>query len=79
VLFGYEVISKETIDIRKIKRREEEAYRFTSPLWKFWLVLAANRERVPVPCGPIFSLHPRSIVRVERNNDEIKEVVMEAV
>lgn len=79
MLFSYEVINKEITKIKETKRREEEAYRFTRPLWKLWFVLAASKERDPVPCGPIFSLHPRSIVRVEKNKDNTKEVDIEIV
>jgi len=79
VLSSYEVINKEIIKIITTNSIEEAAYRFIRPLCNLWLVLVASKEIVPAPCGPIFSLHPRSIVRVEKNNEERNEVAIEAV
>ena len=43
------------------------------------MVLDVARESVPAPWGPISSLHPRSIVREDKNKEEIKEVVRVAL
>lgn len=73
MLFSYVVIKKEVVRSISISMIEEPIYRFISPLCDVWFILATFRERVPAPWGPISSLHPRSIVREERNREETKE------
>ena len=54
---------------------EEETYRFIRPLWEACFLLDTSRNSFPVPCGPTLSLHPRSILRDERNKEDKKESV----
>lgn len=52
---------------------EEETYCLIRPLWLFWLIFDIEEETFPMPWGPTFSCHPRSRVRLEKNNEKIKE------
>lgn len=52
---------------------EEDMYRFISPLCVVWFVFEIARESLPIPCGPIFSCHPRSMVREEKNKEEAND------
>ena len=65
----------DTVRRESISIMEEEAYRFINPLCEVCVVLDVIRERVPAPCGPTSSLHPRSIVREDKNKEEIKEAI----
>lgn len=73
--FSYEVIIKDTVIISMMNNMEEDMYRFIRPLCELWLVFEIFRERFLIPCGPIFSCHPRSIVRDEKNREEVKDIV----
>lgn len=72
MLFSY-VVNINNTTIVTIERIEEDMYRFMRPLWEVWLALDILKESLPIPCGPIFSCHPRSIVRDERRREELKE------
>jgi len=73
VLFSYVAIKSDRLIKVRTSIREVAAYRFIKPLCEAWPTFDLITEMLPAPWGPTSSLHPRSIVREDKNREEINE------